>query len=176
MLCSGNGMCLSRIKRTGIYINNNLCKHKCIPINCPNHIVCCRNYPLHYKQTYGDLCLTCDMFFGEWQGGKGVLPIIENAECPVCLETVICVSQPKCDHYLCIECFRRCYYGKRLERPAFPHPCIEEEYLEDIENIKWIINYPSIYYYEQKFKLILAKEEEMFSEESNLRLCPLCRK
>jgi len=176
MSCTGDGSCLLENRRSGIYKPNILCKHNCLPINCPNHMVCYRNYPQHYKETYGDLCLTCDMLFGTWQNGRGILPTIDNAECPICLETTLCISQPKCEHYVCIDCFQRCYYGKLLDRPDFPHPDLENEYLADEDNIKWIINYPRIHCYEQLLKLILIREDQLYMEEAYLRRCPLCRK
>lgn len=39
------------------------------------------------------------------------------------------VSQPNCEHTLCINCFKRCYYGEN--EPTFPYPDIEDEYYDD---------------------------------------------
>tara|TARA_B100002051_G_C16114442_1_gene336851 strand:+ start:209 stop:451 length:243 start_codon:yes stop_codon:yes gene_type:complete len=62
------------------------------------------------------------MLFGtwKWQGqeyktGKGILEISDNLECPICLEIKRGISLPNCEHTLCIDCFKRCYYGKDEE-------------------------------------------------------------
>jgi hypothetical protein len=38
--------------------------------------------------------------------GKGILEFIDNHECAICMETKRCVSQPKCNHFICIDCFK----------------------------------------------------------------------
>ena len=36
----------------------------------------------------------CDQSFGPWIGGKGELPLHENIDCPVCLETDTGIEWP----------------------------------------------------------------------------------
>lgn len=90
-------------------------------IKCKNYIICESILPdwwFEWKQSY--LCSNCNTLFGTWSNkllninktGKGVLKIFDNLECPVCLEVTKCISQPNCDHYACIECFKKCYYGE----------------------------------------------------------------
>ena len=106
---------------------------------------------------------------------SNVLTTFEKSdECPICLETKRCVSQPRCDHYSCIECFKRCYYGR--EMPEFPYPEMENEYYEDMENSnydynsKWDNYREKIDEYNKKCDIIEN------TNENHLRKCPLCRK
>ena len=50
---------------------------------------------------------------------------------------------------ICIECFKRCYYGDFSNEPTFPYPEIEDEYYDDMNNIKWELNYPLIKEYNE---------------------------
>lgn len=67
------------------------------------------NYAVQYwwyncKGNY--LCTNCHIMFGTWgvQTGKGELEIREHLEC---LNVQRSISQPNCDHFCCISCFRR---------------------------------------------------------------------
>ena len=56
-------------------------------------------------------CMNCDILFGRWNRGKGILEIGElKKECCVCLEEKRLVSLPKCIHEVCIECLRKIYF------------------------------------------------------------------
>jgi hypothetical protein len=104
------------------------------------------------------------------------LEIIDKIECPVCFETKKGISQPKCSHFVCIDCFKRCYYGDDSGEPSFPYPDIEEEYFEDPENSKWDLNYPLIKSYDIEWETWENNNTQKYNDEENLRLCPLCRK
>lgn len=151
--------------------------------NCCNNYEICENIvPTWWNDNKcNNLCLNCQMLFGFWiehngreHIGKGLLTFIDNIECPICLETKRCVSQPRCDHYCCIECFKRCYYGR--EMPEFPYPEMENEYYEDMENTnydynrKWDNYREKIDEYNKKCDIIEN------TNENHLRKCPLCRK
>ena len=152
-------------------------------IKCKNYEVCDAVLPDWWwdcKACY--LCTTCDMMFGTWgteeigNDGKGTLEFIDNYECVICMETKRCVSQPKCNHFVCIDCFKRCYYGDdESGRPEFPYPEIKEEYDDDEENPKWD-NYPLIARYNQEWNEWDDNRMEKYEREKNLRSCPLCRK
>jgi hypothetical protein len=122
------------------------------------------------------------MLFGTWgnaivgNNGKGILEIRENIECPVCLETKQGISQPKCDHFVCIDCFKRCYYGEEIEQPPFPYPEIEEEYDDDPDNPKWKTEYPLIGIYNAQSDLLEQEKWDKRENEAYLRSCPMCRK
>lgn len=81
-------------------------------VKCNNYILCKTKLPEWWYSCKGQwLCTNCDIDFGKWQGGKGTLIIKDNVECPICLETKKGISLPKCDHYICIGCFKRCYFN-----------------------------------------------------------------
>lgn len=154
-------------------------------IKCKNYIVCECVLPKWWfdcKESY--LCTNCDMMFGTWKGpdgkqhlGKGILKLSNNLECPICLEVKECISQSKCNHSLCINCFKRCYYGyeNNENEPEFPYPDIEDEYYDDTENIKWE-NYPLIELYNEEWNKWDDSRNEKYEQEEHLRKCPLCRK
>lgn len=155
-------------------------------IKCKNYELCDEILPTWWYECKGHyICTNCDILFGTWghdenaHYGKGVLDFIDNLECPVCLDTKRCVSQPRCDHFICIDCFKRCYFMDDTNEgaPNFPYPEIEEEYDEDTDNPKWTdYEYPLIkLYYEQLDEYEYAKAEK-YNSENYLRLCPLCRK
>lgn len=138
------------------YENNNIGYDYQSPeggIKCKNHILCKEILPEWWFECKGSyLCTNCDMMFGIFGGGKnsenkqeciGVLKRTGNLECPICLENKECISQPRCNHSVCISCFKRCYYGEEsVNEPVFPYPPdIEDEYHNDPENIKWTNEY-----------------------------------
>ena len=153
----------------------------------------CKNYELCETVLHKDwfnwfgryLCHGCHLLFGTWkfQGaeyktGKGILKISDNLECPICLEKTRSISQPNCEHTVCIKCFKRCYYGDSdtENEPKFPYPDIKDEYDEDPDNQKWDIDYPLIKIYNQEWNKWEDENEEKYENEENLRKCPLCRK
>jgi hypothetical protein len=163
-------------------------------IKCKNYIICESILPkcwFEYKGNY--LCTNCHMMFETWgkdkniidipgfslERSKGILEISDNLECPICLENKLCISQARCDHSLCINCFKRCYYGdeSREGEPIFPYDKnIEDEYEEDQDNPKWDIDYPLIKIYNEEFNKWDDERIEKYDSEEYLRKCPLCRK
>ncbi len=107
------------------YENNNIAYDYQYPeevgggIKCKNYELCEVVLPKWWfecKNNY--LCTNCHMLFGTWgesNTGKGILEINNNLECPICLENKRGISQPNCEHTLCIGCFKRCHYGKYNE-------------------------------------------------------------
>ena len=124
------------------------------------------------------------MMFGTWGSGenkhigKGILKISNNLECPICLEIKECISQPRCNHSLCISCFKRCYYGDENNEgePIFPYPDIEDEYYDGTKDINWDNDYPLIKLYNEEWNKWDDEKTEKYKNEENLRICPLCRK
>jgi hypothetical protein len=154
-------------------------------IKCKNYIICESILPKWWfecKETY--LCSNCDMMFGTWSSGehihtgKGTLKISDNLECPICLDVTTCVSYPRCDHSVCINCFKRCFFGDDTceGEPIFPYPDIEDEYYDDQENPKWDNDYPLIKIYNEEWNIWDNKREEKYANEEHLRTCSLCRK
>jgi hypothetical protein len=145
-------------------------------IKCKNYILCDAILPNWWFSCKGNyLCTNCHMMFGTWKSGnynhigKGILEKIKNKKCPIYLEFKDGVLLPRCNHSLCIICFKRCYYGE--EEPQFPYPNIEDEYYDDENNNKWNTNYPLIKEY-----LKNLDKWKRWDEEKNLMKCPLCRK
>ena len=150
-------------------------------IKCKNYELCESVLPKWWFDCKGCyLCTNCDMMFGTWKNeaagiyktGKGVLDVYDNVECPICLDMKRSVSQPNCEHTLCIDCFKRCYYGEN--EPTFPYPDIEDEYYDDSEHPKWDTEYPFIQIYNNEWEEWDDKKNR--NEEEHLQRCPLCRK
>jgi len=154
-------------------------------IKCKNYELCESVLPEWWFECKGNyLCTNCHMMFGTWkfQGqeyktGKGVLDISDNVECPICLEVKRSISQPNCEHTVCIDCFKRCHYGGVPENePKFPYPDIEDEYGDDEENSKWANDYPLIKKYNEDWNKWDDERIQKNSKEAYLQKCPLCRK
>ena len=159
-------------------INN---KQDCEGIKCENYILCNEILPLwwiKYNDNY--LCNNCYILFGTWGNinkGKGILETIDNIKCPICLENKKGISQPNCNHFLCIDCCKRCYFGdENINEPIFPYPDIENEYYEDEFNLKWEKEYPLIELYNKEYEKWQNDQDEKYDNEEYLRKCPLCRK
>jgi hypothetical protein len=117
------------------------------------------------------------MQFGTWSNpedkvyktGKCELEFADDVDCCICLEHKRGVSQFNCDHFLCIGCFKRVYYGDQSGEPTFP-------YSDDRDNPKWDIEYPLIKKYEKDSDAWDEAQEENYESEESIRRCPLCRK
>ena len=88
------------------------CQHNCKSIKCPNFKVCNTIVPQWYLDCHSGRCQSCNMFFGNWNGsgGCGNLNFVDNIECPICFENKEGVNMPRCDHYICIDCFKYIYF------------------------------------------------------------------
>jgi hypothetical protein len=154
-------------------------------IKCKNYEFCEAVLPDWWYDCKGRyLCTNCDIVFGTWSNpksgiyktGKGELSFVDNKECPVCLEVKRSVTQPNCDHTMCIECFKRCHYGDNSEEPKFPYSKeIEDEYFDDPDSMKWN-NYPLIEKWDRELDLHEDERMRKFNREGYLRNCPICRK
>lgn len=151
-------------------------------IKCKNYELCNSLLPFWWfdcKECY--LCTNCDIMFGTWcsgnykHEGKGVLEMKDDIECPICLEIKRSISFPKCEHFVCIDCFKTCFCFDDEEQPPFPYPDIEDEYDDDPDNPKWN-NYPLIKIFNDEINRLEDIREEKYENSENLRRCPLCRK
>jgi len=176
------------MERDLIYENNNIAyDHQYTEedgggIKCKNYELCQTVLPKWWFECKGNyLCTNCDAMFGTWsngdytQTGKGILDISDNIECPICLENKRGISYPRCNHKVCIECFKKCMYADEDGEPLFPYPEIEEEYYEERENPKWKTHYPLIYIYQRDWDIWENNRWIKYENERNLRLCPVCR-
>ena len=151
-------------------------------IKCKNYELCDAVLPKWWFECKGNyLCTNCHMMFGTWGSGvnahtgKGTLDISDNLECPICFEVKRSISQPNCEHTICIDCFKRCYYGDTSNEPQFPYPDIEDEYDGDENNPKWDNDYPLIKKYNDDFKKWDDENTKKYENEEYLRKCPVCR-
>ena len=127
-----------------------------------------------------DLCVNCAVMF------RKELVFKNEVECPVCFETNRGITLPNCEHAICIQCFRDCYYGK-YDEPDFPYSKdIEEEYEKyggmreeygDYDDLydapkSFLEQYPLIREYEEECNRRYDRQNEMISVNSR---CPLCR-
>jgi hypothetical protein len=147
-------------------------------IKCKNYEVCDTVLPKWWFECKGKyLCSNCDMMFGTWgtQIGKGILEKNNDNECPICIERKKGISFPRCNHMVCIECFKRCMYGDETGEPIFPYFDIEDEYYEQPENPKWKNDYPLIEIYQRDYDNWEYNKNEKYKNETNIRLCPVCR-
>tara|TARA_B000000477_G_scaffold65661_1_gene55044 strand:+ start:221 stop:664 length:444 start_codon:yes stop_codon:yes gene_type:complete len=115
-----------------------------------------------------ELCVNCAIMF------RKKIRFRDDVECPICFEPKRGIILPNCEHAMCIECFRKSYYGIYKE-PDFPYSKdIEEEYEGLCDTPKSFLDkYPLIYEYEKENNKRLDEQEEM--QLTNSR-CPLCRK
>jgi len=158
--------------------------------NCSNYIFC--KNELSFEHEYGKhMCIDCELIFGKWKGGRGKAVIKDNTNCTICLKIKLCISQPKCDHFACFECFRLCQYGDDTydieNKPKFPYDKdIEKQYydvletpdleIDAIEEIRseWETKYPLIKQYNIKNNEWEDKKFEKSLDDENLQLCIVC--
>lgn len=151
-------------------------------IKCKNYDVCNTMLPkIWYEYNNIEICYKCNCLFGNWRGGKNILNQLNIIKCPICLEYKKGISQPRCEHYLCIDCIKRCYYGidngEKYIPPIFPYSeKIKKEYENERNNKKWNTEYPLI----NKYLMELHNYNEVifikYKNEKYLRRCHLCRK
>jgi hypothetical protein len=149
--------------------NNTIYDHL---IKCENYELCNATLPKWWfecKRNY--LCTNCDMMFGH------PLEIRDNVECPICLETACGLSYLNCEHKLCVNCFKRCYYMSNGNEPEFPYSHdIREEFDEDPDNLKWKIEYPLIEEWNIECDVWYYENDLKYRNEEYLRHCSICRK
>lgn len=180
-ICNGNGECLTQTTDENTYEKSPdyTCTHNCKPLPCCNNIVCGSQLPpwFHGLKKVGIcICVHCDMFFGKMLG------VVESADCPVCLETKQSVTMPNCTHSMCVDCFKRCWYGAPDgPEPQFPYPDDIQTEWDNIgrdahrERIMFLKRYPLISKWDRDWNTWEDKREEKYENEQNLRTCPYCR-
>lgn len=178
--CKGDGMCLTQEDLNSYTKDSDyICNYNCVPIKCPNYVICENSDPRWVLRCHNGLCTNCDISFGKWQGGKGILNMKDNEDCCICFEIKKCISNPKCDHFICIDCFKRCYYGSNEDsnkEPPFPYPDKENDYFENSDDPIWS-NDETIMKWNQEWIIWDdARTERSQNEHKILAKCPLCRK
>ena len=149
-------------------------------IKCKNYELCECVLPKWWFECEDNyLCTNCNIMFGTWGNhrGKGILEISDNLDCPICLENKRSITQPICEHTICIECFKRSYYGDddAENEPIFPYPDIEDEYHDDQDNKKWETDYRLIKIFNEEWNKWDDEKNKKYKDEEYLRKCCLCR-
>jgi hypothetical protein len=135
----------------------------------------CKNFDIWCKTKIDDLggltraaakglCINCDMKFGE------ALELVEDVECPVCLEVRTGIRQLNCIHSSCKTCFLKMNIGMWDLDTRPVEPPHETEIDEDGEEIVKLPN-PE---YEQWCEDDYQWEQNGYAKD-NTRKCPLCR-
>jgi len=178
--CTGTGQCLRYIERNKYSFNKQFfCPYDCKPKPCPNFIICGTLLPQYKLNRSTDkICKDCDMAFSTKSGGYGVLPQKQIDECGICYcENINGVANPKCTHYICIDCFKVCYGAllpnSRFDEPKFPYShTLHLRYAANPDSEEWY-QYPDI--------VTWIEEWGNWNERRNFKIdkmakCPFCRK
>ena len=193
-ICKGNGFCLQQDEHQYSKNPDIKCDHSCVPIKCKNYILCSAQFPEMYIDCWGGegLCYSCLTSFGTCEKmpngnivkiGKGILETT-NMCCPVCNEIKICISQPYCNHSLCVECFKECYgdnWEYDVEDPQFPYSeDIKREWMEDVsgdnEIEKFVNKYPLMKKYRDEDDKWYDNKIEAWRKIKHLfHVCPICK-
>ena len=146
----------------------------------------CQNYNLCKEKIpdWMNRCLSCDVTFGEWKGGKGILEEYPDYECPICLENKTCFEQPKCKHPICTSCFQLIYFGSvpdeliesRIgKEPEHPYQDILDQSDLDYDDIEADLErYPLSAEWRIREDIWYNLKESLIEELSNGKCC-LCR-
>ena len=169
-LCKGDGECLMQTNSEDEYAKNPeyVCEHNCVLIECPNYVLCNNKGPQWVLSCSNGICIDCDLTFGTWKGGKGILETKLDIECCVCLEEhCLGISLPKCVHFICVICMKKRYFPKHNPVfPKFPYPELEDEYDDDPDNEKWTM-YPLILQYQRIWNTVETSMKGNMKEMKN---------
>jgi hypothetical protein len=102
---------------------------------------------------YNDICI-CHNCISLYSNKNIIMK--DNNECPICYDETKVIKLPLCEHYLCINCFKKIHYGKslsetkynlrlKLSKPKFPY-----EFKKSREYQNWIDDNEDIYYSNNK--------------------------
>ena len=172
--CEGNGECLEQKFEENTYQKKRgiTCFYNCTPLKCSNHIVCNAIRPRYVYDGTKGVCLPCYEKFGKLKFKYS------GEECPVCMYEKVCVKLPHCDHYICVDCFKRFHIGPyRENEPKFPYSeIIKKDYYEQPGHIKWHTDLPLVKIWLQRHDEWEKYYQNKYDGEENLRKCPICRK
>jgi hypothetical protein len=99
---------------------------------------------------------------------------MNKIECPICYEEKVGIQLFNCKHAVCIDCFKRAWYGSKAKYPPFPFPLLEEEYYDNPVDDEWEL-YPEIRNWEIECDQADADTQVQYENEEYLRKCPYCR-
>ncbi|MFK5969993.1 MAG: hypothetical protein QM487_07750, partial [Candidatus Marithrix sp.] len=164
---------------------NWICNYNCRPINCLNFKVCKQSFPSWMLGYHGEFCDECHNLFKE---SNGKLRFSNKIDCPICLDIKDGCAMPRCNHYICLDCFKTIYFETSNYLPSFPFPRIENYYDRLHNNLSDMIQeeHPEIKISSSQWNIICAYEKlvKKWSDKFKIRShdefkildkCPLCR-
>lgn len=106
--CNGDGACLMGLQRGGGRYDISNCIHNCMPVKCPNFLVCGHISPKCMLDINYGTCLTCRVSF------NNRLEFSRAEKCVLCEETNISVKRLMCEHKVCTSCFKKIHFNKKI--------------------------------------------------------------
>ena len=104
-------------------------------MKCPNYIICNNDITEKDIIPHDGLCFDCHLLFGKWRNKTGILGVKkEEEECPLCGYKLQTIYRPSCNHFLCLTCFKKLYFGIEPKKPKFPFAEKEVIYWVNIDN------------------------------------------
>ena len=107
---------------------------------------------------------------------KKMNTMVDDYECPVCMETKKALEMPKCSHKVCLDCYKTIYFGvSELEKPCMyrdlnlPHWTYQQQFDEHgdwIENEK---EYEHSDFLSEKMNYEYENDERLYEEVIVLR-------
>ena len=177
--CSGDGRCLIKTNHNLYCLNSKYkCNKDCHIMQCKNYLVCETLMPEYILKNHDELCVNCFVAFGKWQGGHGILPQKKLDECYICYENNIWgISNPNCSHFICIDCFKKCY--KDVFSGLYPDPEPEFPFSNDVHQIYSSNPHNEIWNsYEEisEWEILHNEWTNRQNNKVNINRCPFCRK
>lgn len=154
------------------HTNGNMVKIICTPIRDSDN-----NYTLLKLNEPFPVCWECVYAYNKEEDYDldKYLSFVDSIECCICLKIDRGVSFPNCEHYTCIPCHHRCWFGPESVESEFPYSDeIKKLYQSDIKNDIWKKDPKIKEYIRKKIELEYARMDQ-WEQETNLRKCPLCR-
>lgn len=93
------------------------CSNECCSIEeykCPNFLLCGSYETQELLDDNNGLCIYCNIM-------NNVLQFTENIECIICLDKnkIGVCFEPKCDHHICTDCYKKKYLIDDAENNIF---------------------------------------------------------
>ena len=173
-ICNGDGTCLDQGNdmkyHVGLYRGDIQCVHNCVPIQCPNYIICRNKEPQWLLQCSSDICQDCDMM------GYNTLNVTDdNEDCPICLDNKKSIIL-KCNHTVCIDCFRIAHFPDDIEPEYPPCPFGEDIYERFLNGDSTLVDNQELIDYQSEVNRLDDERDNRNDEISqSLENCPICR-
>ena len=105
--CNGDGSCLIGLQRSKNMYHISYCIHNCMPVKCPNFLVCSTISPQMIYNINRGICLNCRLSFDKR------LEISNSEKCSLCDKNSIVVKRLTCEHKACVMCFQRMHFDTK---------------------------------------------------------------